>query len=195
MIIGITGGIGTGKSTVLKILKEKYGFVVFEADKIGHELMKKGNKTYDKIVKCFGNEILDSELAIDRKALSDIVFHDNEKLNHLNKIIHPAVICEIKSEIEKYKLENKNDKFVIEAALLIESGCDKICDRVWYIYADRPVRIERLIKNRGMSEKQINAVMKNQLEKEEFIKNTDYVIDNSGRIEDTDRQIKKLLEF
>lgn len=195
MIIGITGGIGTGKSTVLKILEEKYGFVVFEADKIGHELMKKGNKTYDKIVKHFGNEILDSDLVINRKALSDIVFHDNEKLNHLNNMIHPAVISKIKSEIEKYRLENGTDKFVIEAALLIESGCDKICDWVWYIYADTPVRIERLIKSRGMSEKQIDTVMKNQLEKEDFIKNTDYVIDNSGSIEDTDRQIKKLLEF
>lgn len=195
MIIGITGGIGTGKSTVLNLLKHKYGFVVFEADKIGHELMQKGYEVYDKIVECFGTEILNEDLTINRKLLSDIVFHDKEKLKHLNRIVHPAVISEISSEIEKCRRQSGTDRFVIEAALLIESGCDKICDHVWYIYADREIRIDRLRKSRGMATEQIEAVMENQLDKEDFIKKTHTVIDNSGTMECTERQIKKLLEF
>lgn len=193
MVIGITGGIGTGKSTVLNLLKEKYGFVIFEADKIGHEIMNKGQKAYNKIVEYFGTDILNSDLTINRRTLSDIVFQDKEKLDMLNKIIHPAVIEKLLSEIEKYRQENGADKFVIEAALLIESGCDKICDCVWYIYAEKEVRMERLMKGRGMTREQIESIMRNQLDKEDFIKNTAAVIDNSGTIESTDRQIEKLI--
>lgn len=195
MIIGLTGGIGTGKSTVLSLLKDKYGFTIFEADKTAHEIMNKGYEAYDKIVESFGNEILNPDLTINRRALSDIVFHDKEKLNVLNEIVHPAVISKILSEIERCRREKGTDRFVIEAALLIESGCDKICDSVWYIYADKEVRIDRLIKGRGMTMEQIESVMKNQLDKEIFIKNSNSVIDNSGTIESTDKQIEKLLVF
>lgn len=195
MVIGITGGIGTGKSTVLNLLKDKYGFKIFEADKIAHEIMNKGHETYEKIVEYFGNGILNSDLSINRRILSDVVFHDSEKLETLNSIVHPAVIAEILTEIEKCQSENGADKFVIEAALLIESGCFKICDSVWYIHADKEVRIARLIEGRGMSREQIESVMKNQLDKENFIKNTNAIIDNSGTIECTDKQIEKLLVF
>lgn len=195
MIIGITGGIGTGKSTVLSLLKNKYGFTVFEADKIAHEIMNKGHEAYNKIVDSFGDGILNSDLTINRRALSDIVFHDRSKLNVLNEIVHPAVISKILSEIDNLRREKGTDRFVIEAALLIESGCDKICDSVWYIYADKEVRIDRLVKGRGMTTKQIASVMENQLDKERFIKNSDIVIDNSSTIEITDKQIEKLLVF
>lgn len=195
MVIGITGGIGTGKSTVLKLLNEKFGFYVFEADKVGHELMKSGEIVYNKIVETFGNEILDDNNEIDRKAMSELVFSNKEKLEVLNNIVHPEVIAEMVRRME-YESKNHNiNNFVIEAALLIESGCNKICDKVWYIYSDDDTRIERLKKGRGMKEEDIKAVMKNQLKYEEFKTGTSYVIDNSLSIENTCLQIEKLLEF
>lgn len=195
MIIGITGGIGTGKSTVLKILNEKFGFSIFEADKIAHELMSKGNAVYDRIVNEFGNDILKSDGEIDRKVMSSLVFNNKSRLETINNIVHPAVIDEIKNRIERENKLNGTDKFVVEAALLIESGCGKICDKIWYIYSDDSIRIERLKSGRGMEEDAIKAVIKNQLNYEDFEDKTDAMIDNSFSIDNTISQIKKLLEF
>ena len=194
MILGITGGIGTGKSTVLNILKEKYDFLVLESDKIAHEVMNPGNIAYNEIVEYFGVDILDEDKTINRKKMSEIVFNDKEKLNKLNSIVHPAVIKKISDTIEEEK-SNGKENFVIEAALLIESGCSKICDRVWYIYADTEVRIERLMKSRNMTRKQIEDVMKNQMKNEFFRDNTTDIVDNSNSIEDTCARVQKLLEF
>ena len=194
MILGITGGIGTGKSTVLNILKEKYDFFVLESDKIAHEVMNPGNSAYNEIVEYFGDSILNEDKTINRKMMSEIVFNDKDKLNKLNSIVHPAVIKRISDTIEQEKLNGK-ENFVIEAALLIESGCSKICDRVWYIYADTEVRIERLMKSRNMTRKQIEDVMKNQMKNEFFRDNTTDIVDNSNSIEDTYTRVQKLLEF
>ena len=194
MILGITGGIGTGKSTVLNILKEKYDFLILESDKIAHEVMNPGNTAYNEIVEYFGDSILNEDKTINRKMMSEIVFNDKDKLNKLNSIVHPAVIKRISDTIEQEKLNGK-ENFVIEAALLIESGCSKICDRVWYIYADTEVRIERLMKSRNMTRKQIEDVMKNQMKNEFFRDNTTDIVDNSNSIEDTYTRVQKLLEF
>lgn len=194
MILGITGGIGTGKSTVLNILKEKYDFLVLESDKIAHEVMNPGNSAYNEIVGFFGVDILNDDKTINRKKMSEIVFNDQDKLNKLNSIVHPAVIKKISDTIEEEKLKGK-ENFVIEAALLIESGCSKICDRVWYIYADTEVRIERLMKSRNMTRKQIEDVMKNQMNNEFFRDNTTDIVDNSNSLEDTCARVQKLLEF
>lgn len=194
MIIGITGGIGTGKTTILNILSEKYGFCVFEADKIGHELMRKDMCVYREIVKEYGEDILDKTGEIDRKKMSDMVFSDKKKLKKLNEIVHPEVINEIKKRIE-IKQNEGEENFVIEAALLIESGCNELCDRVWYIYAEVPVRIERLNKGREMPRKKVLSIIENQLKNEEFADKSDAVINNSFSIENTCSQIEKLLEF
>lgn len=194
MIIGITGGIGTGKSTVLDILGKKHGYIIFEADKLAHELMSKGNMAYNRITDCFGEGILDEEGNIDRSRFGKIVFADREKLAQLNHIVHPAVIEEISRRIDTLR-QSGHEKFVIEAALLIESGCHKICDRVWYIDTEKNIRIDRLKKNRNMSDEQIENVMKNQLDKDDFLKAADAVLDNSGSIENTEKQIQNLLEF
>lgn len=194
MVIGITGGIGTGKSTVLNIMKERYGFYIFEADKIGHEIMGKGMDVHGQIIEEFGENIVDGNGEINRKLLSQIVFHDKKSLERLNHITHPGVIREIQRRME-IKRENGIERFVIEAALLIESGCASICDKIWYIYSEDSVRIERLKHGRGMSEEEISRVMKNQLKYDEFVKKTDAIVDNSFSTENTCLQIEKLLEF
>lgn len=195
MVIGITGGIGSGKSTVLNLLNTKYGFYIFEADKIAHELMQKGNTIYNKVVENFGKGILNDEQQIDRKKMGKLVFEDKDKLKLLNEIVHPEVINEIHNRIEYLKKNDNKDQFVIEAALLIESGCDQLCDTVWYVFADETVRIDRLKMSRNMTDEQIRTVMKNQLDKEMFSKGSKHIINNSLSIENTDLQIQKLLEI
>lgn len=194
MILGITGGIGTGKSTVLNILKNDFDFIIFEADKVAHELMVPGEPAYKRIVEYFGPGILYENSEINRKILGNIVFHNKEKLELLNSITHNEVINEIKRRISEKQLLGKND-FVIEAALLIESGCDRLCDVIWLIDAEEKVRMDRLKSGRKMTEEDIKKVMKNQMSSSEYITHCNAVINNNNSIEDTRAQIEKLLEF
>ncbi len=192
MVIGITGGVGCGKSTVMSIMREKYGYTLLEADKIGHMLMKPGQSVYNKIIEHFGDGILDKDSEIDRKKLGEIVFSDEKELEFLNSLIHPGVREYIENRI-KNALPNEN--FLIEAALLIEAGYKDVCDEMWYIYADKEVRAKRLKESRGYSDEKIRDVMNNQLSEEEFRKNTNRVIDNNESIQNTTMQIKKIVEF
>ena len=194
MILGITGGIGTGKSTVLNILKNDFDFIIFEADKVAHELMVPGEPAYKRNVEYFGPGILYENSEINRKILGNIVFHNKEKLELLNSITHNEVINEIKRRISEKQLLGKND-FVIEAALLIESGCDRLCDVIWLIDAEEKVRMDRLKSGRKMTEEDIKKVMKNQMSSSEYITHCNAVINNNNSIEDTRAQIEKLLEF
>lgn len=194
MIIGITGGVGCGKSTVLHILKQEFHCYTIEADKVGHLVMQKGTEAYQQIVSTFGNEILDTDLEIDRKRLAGIVFSDREKLKKLNQIVHPAIKSHIKNEIEQVTHSGNHSIIILEAALLIEEKYPEFCDEVWYIYADEQERIRRLKKSRGYTEEKIREIMENQLSEEEFLKNCDRKIDNSRDFEAACQQIKKLFE-
>lgn len=193
MVIGITGGIGTGKSTVLKLLKDRYFFHIFESDKMGHEVMKPGTKVHDEIVKYFGYEILKPDEFIDREKLGEIVFNNQEKLEYLNSLIHPAVIKEISDRIERIKNIEENANFVVESAILFETGFDSICDKVWYVYADNDTRRKRLKEERGMSDERIEKIINQQLNEEEFKEKADVVLDNSNSFDDTFIMIQKLL--
>lgn len=195
MIIGITGGVGTGKSTVLGILKEKYNAYIIEADKVGHMLMTPGHACYDDIRNLFGNEILTEDGTIDRKELGAIVFKDNKKLEALNHIIHPAVENAIINQIKEIQQKDPDALIVIEAALLIEAGYRSICDKFWYVYADYEVRKKRLMESRGYSENKIEEIINNQLSDDEFKQMCDEIIDNSNSMEQTLAQIEKILEF
>lgn len=192
MVIGITGGVGCGKSTIIAIMKERYDFTVMEADKIGHLLMKKGEKVYDTIVRCFGKDILDEDGNIDRSCLGAIVFNDSYKLDKLNSIIHPGVRNYIEDCIKNAK---PGENFLIEAALLLEAGYRDVCDQIWYIYASEDVRRRRLKESRGYSDEKITQIMKNQLDSKEFMRLTDYTIDNNDDVDKTLEQIEKILEF
>ncbi len=180
MVIGITGGVGCGKSTVLRILKEKYNAQIIEADKVGHIVMEKGNSAYQSILDLFGSEILSKDLEIDRVILGNIVFNNDELLNKLNSIIHPAVKEYIKELILNYSEKNL---IIVEAALLIEAGYRDICDIYWYIYASKQTRINRLISSRGYSINKAESIMSNQLTDDEFRKNTDIIVNNDLSIE------------
>ena len=187
-IIGITGGVGSGKSEVINFIARRFDATVVQADAVGHLLMKPQNACFEPIVALFGPEILREDGNLDRAKIASIVFSDKEMLEKLNAIVHPAVKNYIKKAIEIEK-ENETTLFVIEAALLIEDHYDEICDELWYVYADEQTRTERLKLHRGYSDEKIRDMFANQLSEEEFSLHCHFEIDNSGDFEDTKAQI------
>ena len=194
MVIGVTGGVGCGKSAVLKILNEKFGCYIIESDKAGHLVMQNGMKAYGQIVREFGEDILDSERKIDRAKLAGIVFADREKLEKLNRIVHPAVRKCIVNEIARMKEEDAGTVIVVESALLLEEHYEQFCDEVWYVYAPEEVRRKRLMQDRGYSEEKVEQIFASQLSEEEFRCHCKVVIDNSADLGDTYRQIDERLK-
>lgn len=192
-IIGITGGVGAGKSAILAYLKEQHGAIVIEADKVGHLLMAPGGACYEKIIEAFGDGLIKEDQTIDRGKLGAIVFADEKRLECLNQIVHPEVKQWIRNEIKKERIKGETELFVIEAALLIEDHYDEICDELWYIHTSEEIRRKRLKESRGYSEEKIAGIMANQLSPEQFQAACQVVIDNSGMMEDTYRQIDKQL--
>lgn len=192
-VIGITGGVGAGKSEILKYLKVNHKAKVVEADKVGHMLMEPGGACYYSIVEKFGSSILNGDQTINRAKLSKIVFADASLLEALNKIIHPRVKAHIVSEIAKERAYHRTNLFVVEAALLLEDHYDVICDEIWYIDANMDVRIKRLKETRGYDDEKIAGIMANQKSPEEFQSACQAVIDNSGSLIETFTQIERQL--
>ncbi|MCF2554960.1 dephospho-CoA kinase [Faecalicatena contorta] len=191
-IIGITGGVGAGKTQILEYLNYKYGASICQTDAVAKKFQKKGGKCYDAIVEHFGKEILNEKEELDRERLADIVFSDPEELKVLNGIVHPAVREEIDRLIRHEERKNTN-LFIIESALLIEEHYEQVCDEIWYIYVEDSVRRNRLFYSRGYDAKKIDEIIAAQLPKEEFLKNCDRVIDNSGVFAETILQMDKMV--
>lgn len=189
-IIGVTGGVGCGKSQVLKFIEDNYRCQIVLADDVGFEVERKGEDCYKQIVETFGSEILDESGELDRQKLATIVFSDPKKTEQINAIIHPAVIARIHEKEEILRTEGSADFFFIEAALLIECGFNDYVDEMWYIYADSSIRRKRLKEARGYTDEKIDRIMALQLSEEEFRANSDFVVDNSGSLEDTYEQIR-----
>lgn len=194
-VIGITGGVGAGKSTVLDIIRQNCRCFILIADEAAHEVERRGQVCYDELVGLLGREILASDGEIDKKKMARKIFAagNKELLASVNAIVHPRVKEYILDLIEKYKADGKVDYFFIEAALLIEDGYRAICDELWYVYAPKEVRAERLKASRGYTDSKIEDIMRSQNDDEMFRKYCDHVIENSGDLEETGEQIKKLL--
>ncbi|WP_240286042.1 dephospho-CoA kinase [Lawsonibacter sp. OA9] len=188
-MIGVTGGVGSGKSEVMKYIAGNYDAAVLLADHAGHLLMKSGQACYEPVRRLFGDGVLDEDGELDRSRIARIVYQDHAQLEALSRIIHPAVRKYISEQIEAAAEQGKT-YFFLEAALLLEEHYDEICDEVWYIYAHQSVRRERLKKSRNYSDAKITQMIANQLDEEEFKKRCDITIDNSGTFENTARQIE-----
>lgn len=201
MVIGVTGGVGTGKSTILQFLKEHYHAAVIMADDVAKDLMRPGEASYGAIVAYFGKDILMQDTdspeetlrPIDRNALSQIVFHDPDKLKALNAMTHPLVKVKIISLIEDYRRQGF-ELIVIESAILIQAGYQDLLDELWVVHTDLEVRFQRLMQSRGYSAEKIEAIMKNQLSDAEMEQAADFVIDNSASPEKAWKQITDRLE-
>lgn len=193
-IIGVTGGVGSGKSTVLNEIKKRYNCVLLLADDAAKELEKPGRDCYRRLIELLGDDIVDDNGYIINKKMSAKIFEDSSLLEKVNGIIHPAVKTYILDMIEAEKEKQEADFFFLEAALLIECGYKSIVDEMWYIYASDEVRRERLKASRGYTDEKIDSIMKSQLSNDEFIKESDRVIDNSGDLEATMSQIETIVK-
>lgn len=191
-VIGITGGVGSGKSRILSFMETEYGAVVCEADKTAWALQEPGQSSYEKIVDHFGTEILHDDGTINRKLLGAIVFSDPSELEVLNRITHPAVKAQVRAQIAEERAKG-TALFVVEAALLLEDNYDEVCDELWYIYTDEQIRRVRLKESRGYSDEKIDAMILAQASEEMYRKGCQVVIDNSGTFEDTCLQIKEVV--
>lgn len=192
-IIGVTGGVGAGKSAILSYLEEQYQAKVVLADQVANDVKEPGAVCYQPIVELLGKSILLEDGSINRKAMGQMIFSDEKLLGRVNGIIHPAVKSYIKDLIAEHKSIG-TEVFVIEAALLLEDNYDAICDEVWYIYTSEEVRRQRLKASRGYSDEYTTDIMKKQLSDEVFRSRCDFVIDNSGELKDTKEQIDKRLQ-
>ena len=191
-VLGITGGVGSGKSEVLRYMEEEYGAVVCQLDEVAKALQKKGTDCYDKIIEQFGLGVTGENEELDRKKLAAIIFQDENKRRILNGIVHP----EVKKWVEQDIIEKKKrgvPLYVIEAALLPEAGYEDICQEMWYIYTEESVRRERLKKSRGYSDETISRMIRSQSPESVFRKACHIVIDNSGTFERTKKQIGEQL--
>lgn len=192
-VIGLTGGVGCGKSTVAKVIMEHFNAVVLIADDIGFELMKPGQNCYQNIVAAFGEQVVKEDQTLNRKKIASIVFADEEKLAQLNNIIHPHVRTYIEYEVERMRKEGKTDYVFIESAILLECGYEDVCEEFWSVTAPLEVRIQRLKESRGYSDAKIEAVMKNQKQDEEFKKQCRVVLNNDSDMQKIYTQLKLLL--
>lgn len=195
-LIGITGGVGAGKSTVLTILRKSFGAYVIQADEVGHRLRRPGEKNYRWMLNEYGSGILREDGTVNPAAVAALVFGDAEKTARLGAATHPAIREAILEEIEQYAKtvpEGKKALVVLEAALLKEGRLTELCDETWYVYAPRELRIRRLMESRGYSEVRCLEIMSRQKSDAEFRAETDAVLDNSGSPKETEEQIRALL--
>lgn len=187
-VLGITGGVGSGKSRILEYLEDEYGAVVIQLDEVAKRLQRYGQPCYDQIVACFGTQVVGADKELARDVLGRIVFADAKKLETLNRIVHPAVKQWVEKDISA-KRKEQIPLYIIEAALLPDAGYEQICDEMWYIYTEETVRRKRLETSRGYTQEQITRMMKAQPEESVFRRACQVVIDNSGSFEQTKRQI------
>ena len=188
--IGITGGVGAGKSTVLDFLAEKYQAYVMKADEIGHLVMEPGQECYEPVIALFGKHIIKDDKTIDRRQVSDVVFSHPDMLERLNEIIHPAVKRYIRRQLE-LKRQQGQKICVVEAALLLEDHYQEFCDTIWYIHTDQEIRIRRLMENRGYTREKSISIIASQAPEEFFRANADYVVVNNTDLKETWQQIEE----
>ena len=188
--IGLTGGIGTGKSTVASMLKEM-GIPVINSDEVAREVTEPGSEGYKKVVEALGREILNSDGTINRKKLGSIVFSDESKRRILEEILHPLILKRIRAKLDE--LKKAGCEFVVlEVPLLFEKGLDRNMDFNVVVYTDEKTQLERLTKRDGLTLKEALSRIRSQMPLSEKVKRADFVIDNSGNLSHTKRQVEEM---
>lgn len=191
MRVGLTGGIASGKSTVCDIFRGK-GCQVIDADKVAHELIRRGGSCYDRVIEKFGSAILCSSGEIDRKKLGAIVFEDKTQLEILNSILHPEVIRTILLNLNELEKINSNPRRIVEVSMMIESGFHKSFQRLILVTCTPEQQIERLMTRNGLSLGQASKRIGLQMSLGEKIRFADYVVDNSGTLKKTEEEVNQL---
>jgi dephospho-CoA kinase len=191
MVIGVTGGIGSGKSTVTRLLAE-FGAIVIDADRVGHDVYEPGTKGWESVVEEFGRGIIADNGKIDRGKLGALVFADPQRLARLNQLVHPLIGGEILRRIEEQRTRGGNQPIVVEAAVMIEAGWHSLVDEVWVVVANREAVLSRIGQQRGLNGKAAVARINAQISDTERCRHADIVIDNSGTPEDLRRKLEEI---
>ncbi|MBQ3123144.1 MAG: dephospho-CoA kinase [Firmicutes bacterium] len=189
--IGLTGGIGTGKSTVSDYLRSK-GITIVDADRIAHEITEPGQPALKKLKEVFGEDIILDGDILDRKLLAARAFSSEENTKLLEIITHGAIKDEMESQITSARVNNEK-MLILDVPLLVEAGLYEMCDKVWIVTADKTVRYDRIRLRDNMSDEEIEARMNRQLSDEERNKYADEIIDNSGGKEELYNRLEELL--
>ncbi len=188
--IGVTGGIGVGKSAVVRILAE-LGATIIDADRVGHAVYAPGTPGFDQVVAAFGRDLVAADGTIDRKRLGAIVFGDPQQLARLNAIVHPLIRDAVAAQVAAARAA-RPPAIVVEAALLIEARWDALVDEVWVVTARREVIEARLAAQRGMDAAAIAARMRAQLADADRLAHADVVIDNSASLPELRAEVERL---
>lgn len=186
--IGLTGGIGAGKSTVSQILAELGAFII-DSDKVGHEIYLPGREAWQQVIAEFGRDILAADQTIDRKKLGALVFASDAARKRLNAIVHPLMFRDIRRRVTEKRAEGFTKPIVVEAAILIEANWLPLVDEVWVVITGKSAVIERVAVQRGLSARDTEARIASQLSDSERLKYADVVIRNDGSVEDLKQQI------
>lgn len=188
-VIGLTGGVGAGKSLVLSILRTKYNAEVIEADKVAHELMLPGEDGYLRVKETFGETILNPDGTINRTALGKVIFENESAREQVNSIIHPLVWKRIRQKISA----SQAGLIVVEFAIMGEEAED-IYDEMWYVHAFEEVRIRRLSENRGYTKERSEQIIRSQASEQEYVRRCDRIIENNGSVADLENQLAEILK-
>lgn len=191
-VIGLTGGIGSGKSTVSDLLKKR-GYTVIDADEISRKETQNGGEAIEDIRLHFGNDVFLSDGSLDRKKLGDIVFNDRNQLKVLEKITTDVVIKKVNDIVKVFKNEGYEKDIFVDAPLLFECSLEKQFDEIWLVKSPIDLRIKRVIERDNVTEKQVLDRIKNQMSDEEKENKSTHVLDNSLNFEYLEKQVLTLL--
>jgi len=191
LTIGLTGGIGSGKSTVTKILGES-GAPIIDADKVGHAIYAPDGPAYNDVIAAFGRGILASDGTIERTKLGPIVFADAGALKRLNSIVHPKMYARMREMVEHLRAGGERNPIVVEAAILIEANWQPLFDEIWLVTAARERVVERIERDRGLKPEQTEARIRAQLPDDERRKHSTFEITNDGTIEELRKKVTQL---
>ena len=189
LTIGLTGGIGSGKSTVAQILGE-FGAPILDADKVAHTTYAPGASAYDAVIAAFGAQVVAGNRTIDRKQLGAIVFGNPERLNQLTSIVWPATRESIRRNVAELRASGAKLPIVVEAAILIEANWQPLFDEIWLVRASREQVVTRIESQRGLKPAETEARIRAQLSDEERSKHATLVIQNNGSLEELRELLK-----
>jgi len=190
IIVGLTGSVGTGKSTVAKFFEE-LGAYVIDWDELAREVVRPNSKAWKEIIECFGKDVLNEDLTVNRQKLANIVFTEKGKVTKLNQIVHPEVFKEDERIINEIKNHDPNALVVKDIPLLFELTHPIITDKTVVVSASEETQLRRL-EGKGMSRDDAQNRISSQLPLEEKIKSADFVINNNGQLEETKRQVEEI---
>ena len=188
MLIGLTGGIGSGKSIVAGMFKS-LGARIIDADRISRDVMVPGSEVYKKVVNVFGEGILKDDQTIDRKKLGDMIFGNPEKIALLNECTHPEIFREIDRRVKEIRQKTPDALIIVDAALLVETGAYKTFDKLVVVYVDEETQLKRLKERDGFTDEEVTKRISSQMPLKEKVKYTDFVIYNDKGLEDTRKQV------